>query len=150
MFTVLLETPKNFAKAEGPPKLAMMSETVRMGLYSFQIEYRSSPFNLRSSKIALRCDHGSMTERASPPRKLQQVDREAFQARIIYIREKSGLSKKDFAESIGVSKSNYSQVESGNRMLTVDQLYNVFVIYGVPMEYLLAGQESNLPDKFRH
>lgn len=127
----------------------MISETLRMNTFSFQIEYQSSPFNLRPAEIGLFQQNGGMTERASPPRRLQQVDRDAVRARLTYIREKTGLSKKDFAESIGISKSNYSQVESGNRMLTVDQIYNVFVIYGVPMEYLIAGQESNLPEKFR-
>ena len=118
--------------------------------FSFQIEYTSTPFNPRPYEFWLIGEHGGMTERTSPPRRLKQVDREAFRLRLSYIREKTGLSAKDFAESIGISKSNYSQVESGNRMLTVDQIYNVFVVYGVPMEYLLAGQETNLPDKFRH
>ncbi|WP_416588841.1 MULTISPECIES: helix-turn-helix domain-containing protein [unclassified Phaeobacter] len=90
-----------------------------------------------------------MSDHTNPPRKLQQVDRDAFRLRLNYIRERTGLSGKDFAESIGISKSNYSQVEKGNRMLTVDQIYNIFVIYGVPMEYLIAGQETNLPEKFR-
>jgi DNA-binding transcriptional regulator YiaG len=150
VFTVLLDTSKNLANAVGPPKLETISETVFMHSCSFQIEYSSSDFNLRSPNPLRHLQNLGMTERTSPPRKLQQIDRDAFRLRIAYIREKTELSKKDFAESIGISKSNYSQVESGNRMLTVDQIYNVFVIYGIPMEYLIAGQETNLPDRFRH
>jgi len=78
-----------------------------------------------------------------------RVDRAAFQRRITFVRERTGLAKQAFAASIGVSKSNYTQVEMGNRMLTVDQIFRVFVVYGVPMEYLLAGQETNLPERFR-
>ena len=60
------------------------------------------------------------------------------------------MSKSDFADSIGVTKSNFRQVELGNRMLTVDQIYNLFVIHGVPMEYVLAGKEIDLPERYRH
>jgi len=90
-----------------------------------------------------------MTTGTTPPRSNDIVDREAFTRRLIYIREKLGMSKKDFGESLGVTKSNYSQVEKGERMLTVDQLYRLFIVYGVPMEYLLVGQETRLPELFR-
>jgi len=59
------------------------------------------------------------------------------------------MTKVAFADSIGITKSNYGQVEKGNRKLSVDQIYNIFIVYGVPMEYVLAGQEANLPEKFR-
>ncbi|WP_010137563.1 helix-turn-helix domain-containing protein [Oceanicola sp. S124] len=84
------------------------------------------------------------------PRENQSVDREAFARRVTFVREKLGLTKKDFADSIGITKSNYSQVEQGNRMLTVDQLYRCFLVHGVPMEYLLVGQEARLPQIFKH
>lgn len=93
--------------------------------------------------------HSFMAERPTPPRTLHAVDREAFRLRLQWIRECSGLSKKDFGESIGLPKGNYGQVEAGNRMLTVDQIYNVYMVYGVPMEYLMMGREENLPPKFR-
>lgn len=95
------------------------------------------------------CDYEGMTQGTPPPRKLHTVDREAFRYRIQYVREKSGLSKKDFGESIGMPKGNYGQVEAGNRLLTVDQMYNLYMVYGIPMEYLLVGRETDLPEKFR-
>ena len=92
--------------------------------------------------------HG-MTTAPMPPREYSTVDREAFARRLTYVREKLGLSKKDFAESIGITKSNYTQVEKGERMLTVDQIYRAFIVHGVPMEYLLVGQETRLPESLR-
>ncbi|MGC0225173.1 helix-turn-helix domain-containing protein [Pseudooceanicola nitratireducens] len=83
------------------------------------------------------------------PRQNHTVDRDAFAQRLVYVREKLGLSKTEFATSLGLSKSNYGQVEAGNRMLTVDQIYKCFIVHGVPMEYLLAGQEARLPDHLR-
>ena len=93
--------------------------------------------------------HFCMTDPATPPRQILSVDREAFRDRLVYIRKKTGMSAQDFGASIGLPKGNYSQVEKGKRLLTVDQIYNVYVRYGVPMEYLIAGQETNLPARFR-
>jgi antitoxin component HigA of HigAB toxin-antitoxin module len=59
------------------------------------------------------------------------------------------LNKADFAKSIGLSKSNYRQVEVGARLLTVGQIYTLYMTHGVPMEYLLTGQQSSLPSKFK-
>lgn len=127
----------------------MISEIVNMNPYSFQFEYSSTYFNLRTYENFVLRHYEAMTTKTPPPRKFQQIDRDAFRQRIIYVREKIGFSKTDFAASIGISKSNYSQVESGKRMLTVDQIYNAFVVHGVPMEYLIAGQEANLPERLR-
>jgi len=91
--------------------------------------------------LMLNCDYGGMTQTTPPPRQIHTVDRDAFRLRLQYTREASGLSKAAFGESIGLSKSNYGQVEAGNRLLTVDQIYNLFMIHGVPMEYLVAGRE---------
>lgn len=95
------------------------------------------------------CHHRAMTYEPQIPRENQSVDRVAFARRVTFVREKLGLSKKDFADSIGITKSNYSQVEQGNRMLTVDQIYRCFLVHNVPMEYLLVGQEARLPDAFK-
>lgn len=77
-----------------------------------------------------------------------QVDRDKFLERLIFIRERLEMSKSEFAASIGITKSNYTQVEKGKRMLTVDQVYNLFIVHGVPMEYILAGRTTDLPKRF--
>lgn len=79
----------------------------------------------------------------------QRIDRQNFGARVAAIRERSGLTKKDFAASIGVAQGNYIQVERGERLLTIDQIYTAYLKYGIPMEYFLLGLEANLPERFR-
>lgn len=100
--------------------------------------------------LSLHTHTPGMTQCPMLPRKKLEIDREAFRRRITFVRERLGLSKTDFAESIGLSKSNYGQIEKGNRMLTVDQVYAVWVVHGVPMEYLMAGREAELPERFRN
>lgn len=76
-------------------------------------------------------------------------DRDAATYRVQRIQEKSGLNKVQFAESLGIAKSNYRMIETGDRFFTVDQLYRLYIRYGVPMEYVLIGIEKDLPEKFR-
>lgn len=90
-----------------------------------------------------------MAQTPTTPRSPHTIDRDAFRKRLQWVRERSGMSKKDFGESIGMPKGNYGQVEAGNRMLTVDQMYNLYVVHGVPLEYLLMGRETELPERFR-
>lgn len=88
---------------------------------------------------------------AQPHKPIRPIrfDRTDFVKRLVFIRERLGLTKSAFAESVGITKSNYTQVEAGRRMLTVDQMYALFMVHGVPIEYLMCGQELNLPDKFK-
>lgn len=105
--------------------------------------------NLRHDNSGGPVHHPAMQGIKSPPRQLQTVDRDAFRARLQWVRERTGLTKAAFADSIGITRSNYSQAEAGKRMLTVDQIFNIYVVYGVPMEYLLIGRETGLPEQFR-
>ncbi|MFY0633653.1 MAG: helix-turn-helix transcriptional regulator [Vannielia sp.] len=127
-----------------------MSETERMSTDSVQIEHLSSNFNLSPTVNERAGEYHPMAQAPNTPRSPQTIDREAFRKRLQWVRERSGLSKTDFAESIGMPKGNYGQVESGNRMLTVDQMYTVYVVHGVPLEYLVMGRETDLPDRFRN
>lgn len=90
-----------------------------------------------------------MIEENEFPKTTAQVDFDAVTERLIYIRKRLGYNKTDFAKSIGITKSNYGQIENRKRKLSVDQIYRIFVVHSVPMEYLLAGQVTNLPEKLR-
>jgi len=76
-------------------------------------------------------------------------DRDAALYRLQRVQEKSGLTKSDFAASLGIAKSDYRMVEVGDRFLTVDQLYRLYMRHGVPMEYIVLGHEKDLPERFR-
>lgn len=141
--------PKKPAKAVGPPKLATISETVFMSLISIQSEHLSTISFSRTVNNRRPRNNSRMAQITSPPRRMPTVERSIVAQRLLFIRERLGVNKTQMAESIGMSKSNYGQVEAGNRMLTVDQMYCLFVIHGVPMEYTIAGLETNLPVQFR-
>ncbi|MBR9766001.1 MAG: helix-turn-helix domain-containing protein [Rhodobacteraceae bacterium] len=70
-----------------------------------------------------------------------QVERKDMARRLARARIAAGMSMVDFANSIGIAKSNYSQVEQGKRMLTVDQLYRCWRVHGISIHHLLGGEE---------
>lgn len=99
--------------------------------------------------LSVLCDPQAMEKPPQIPRERHNVDRQALGRRLAYIRGKLGMNGPEFADTIGLTKSNLSQVEKGNRLLTVDQIYRCFIVHGVPMEYLLVGQEARLPDHLK-
>ena len=60
-----------------------------------------------------------------------------------FIREKSGLSKKDFAESLGLSLSMNYQISSGRLKLPRELLERLSSIYKVNLHWFLTGTESS-------
>jgi hypothetical protein len=109
---------------------------------------RQEGFDMKTDFQRDTCEKIGMPESNDSPHP-PQIDREAFRARVAWVQCRSGLNKVEFAASIGLSKSNYRQVELGSRLLTVGQIYTLYMTHGVPMEYLLTGQQSGLPDKFK-
>jgi phage repressor protein C with HTH and peptisase S24 domain len=66
-----------------------------------------------------------------------------------FIREKTGLSKKDFADSLGLSFSMNYQISSGRIKLPRDMLDKLSQVYNVNLHWFLTGQgqsglESNM------
>ncbi|MGD9930184.1 MAG: helix-turn-helix domain-containing protein [Mangrovibacterium sp.] len=52
---------------------------------------------------------------------------------IISIRKERGLSQENIAESMGMKQSGYSLIESGERILTVDRLYQIAIAMNIPV-----------------
>lgn len=63
-----------------------------------------------------------------------------IRARIRAIREAQGLRALDMAESIGVSRPFYTQLEGGQRRLTVDNLFKIIRALGVSISEI-CGEE---------
>ena len=63
--------------------------------------------------------------------------------RYIFIREKSGLSKKDFAESLGLSLSMNYQISSGRLKLPRELLERLSSIHNVNLHWFLTGIGSS-------
>jgi phage repressor protein C with HTH and peptisase S24 domain len=63
------------------------------------------------------------------------------------IREKTGLSKKDFAESLGLSFSMNYQISSGRIKLPRGLLEKLAQVYNVNLHWFLTGQGQSGMDK---
>lgn len=50
-----------------------------------------------------------------------------------------GLTQKQFAESLGMSREGYQKVERGENNLSLDVLERMKTVYGVSADYLLYG-----------
>ena len=59
-----------------------------------------------------------------------------------FILEKSGLSKKDFAESLGLSLSMNYQISSGRIKLPRDLLGRLSSVHGVSLQWFITGEGS--------
>ena len=57
-----------------------------------------------------------------------------------FILEKSGLSKTDFAESIGISRSHSHHIEKGMQKPSRDVLERLSTIYNVNLNWLIYGK----------
>lgn len=63
-----------------------------------------------------------------------------FGLRVKTIRKTLGLSQKEFAESLGISGTFISEVESGKYKPCYDFFYNMMVQFNVNLHFLLSGE----------
>ena len=59
--------------------------------------------------------------------------------RLRSLREGAGKNQKDVASAINVSRSQYTALEQGRSMLTVDQLISIARFYGTDVATFLTG-----------
>ncbi len=59
--------------------------------------------------------------------------------RLKQFRESKSLTAKDFASSIGLDPSQYARIEKGSANLTTDKLKDLSSIYGLSINWLVAG-----------
>jgi transcriptional regulator with XRE-family HTH domain len=63
-----------------------------------------------------------------------------FGLRVKTIRKTLGLSQKEFADSLGISGTFISEVESGKYKPCYDFFYNMMVQFNVNLHFLLSGE----------
>lgn len=75
-------------------------------------------------------------------------DKRSTQAdRFTYIRERLGLSKQDFAASLGIHPSVASVIESGDREASKDVLSRLALVHKVNLNWYLTGNgDSRIPE----
>ena len=62
--------------------------------------------------------------------------------RLRMVRESLNMTQKDFAESLNMSNSYYSQVENGNGAPGYDILVQLVMRYNVSLDYVFTGEGS--------
>jgi transcriptional regulator with XRE-family HTH domain len=69
--------------------------------------------------------------------------------RLRVTREALGLSQKTFAARIDVQQTTWSQYEGGHRILPIKVAEQICSKYNCDMNWLYAGDHSNLPRDLR-
>jgi len=67
------------------------------------------------------------------------MDIDSINGRFAYIREKTGLNKKKFADELGVNQSVSGDIELGHREPSREVLVKLATIYNVDINWLLTG-----------
>ena len=62
--------------------------------------------------------------------------------RIRSYREDIGMSRSDFADSIGISLSHLQKIEIGANGPSIDLLVDISEKYGISLDYLIKGANS--------
>ncbi|VDG25734.1 helix-turn-helix domain-containing protein [Lactiplantibacillus mudanjiangensis] len=65
--------------------------------------------------------------------------------RIQYLQDNSELTQTEIANQIGIDRSAYSRILSGNRKISADELSKIADIFGVTTDFLL-GRTIDLDD----
>lgn len=68
-------------------------------------------------------------------------------SRIKEIRESRNMTSKDFATSLKIDNSQYSKIEQGKLMPTLNLLMEINSIYGVSTDWILTGKEDTHKNK---
>lgn len=71
----------------------------------------------------------------------------AVGARLKKLRLSLGRSQEDIGKKLGVGPTAISNYENGSRVLDPHDAFKLKVAYGVPLDWLYAGDESVLPDR---
>lgn len=79
--------------------------------------------------------------------RIAKLDAAQIAKRLRIVRQALGVTSGDFARSIGVDPSSYSKIEAGAKPLKMEMGFAVAETYGVTMDYLYRGLESDLPAK---
>ncbi len=71
------------------------------------------------------------------PKKSYDKPYKAFLLNLLQARERSGLSQEEAGRRLGRNQSYVSRCESGRRMITVAEMFELADLYGVSIQDLL-------------
>lgn len=65
--------------------------------------------------------------------------------RLRWTRQVAQLNQQEFSESAGLSQPQYSQFETGKRLLTLRAAMRLCQAYGITLDWLYLGDPGGLP-----
>lgn len=67
---------------------------------------------------------------------------EALVKRLSYLQSRSNLSKSEIANRIGIDRTAYSRIISGERKVSANELAKLASVFGVTTDYLLGNNQT--------
>ena len=75
---------------------------------------------------------------------IPELSQKQIGQRVMTLRKTKGLSQEELAERIGIPRSSLTQLENGNRNLTVIELHKIAATFSISLdEFLYAGNSGN-------
>lgn len=77
----------------------------------------------------------------------KELNKKEMGARIRARREMLGWKRSDLAKALGVSEKTISNIEYGEKGMTITRLYTLKQILGVSVDYLMEGDAAFVTDE---
>jgi transcriptional regulator with XRE-family HTH domain len=68
--------------------------------------------------------------------------------RLRHARQEAGLSQSDVAQQLRMHRPTITQIETGRRKVTAEELGQLARLYNVPMSWLVHGQINGMDNRF--
>ncbi len=77
----------------------------------------------------------------------KELNKKEMGARVRARREMLGWTRSDLAKALGVSEKTISNIEYGEKGMTITRLYTLKQILGVSVDYLMEGDAAFVTDE---
>lgn len=104
---------------------------------------------LAEKRMELTSGNGTAVETRENPMTTPADHPKMIAERLEWVRRYVGKSQKEFAESIGVLPTTYSNWRRGSQSLSLDGARRIKRCYQISLDFLFFGDPSNLPDQIR-
>jgi len=75
------------------------------------------------------------------------IDNIAIGERIKNEREKLGLTRDEFSEKVDISNIFLSQIERGERLMSIQTLVKISAVLSISLDYIVFGEDSIIVDR---
>lgn len=80
--------------------------------------------------------------------KLTPMRAESVAARVEALREAIGITRGEFADSVGIDRSSYTKIAKAEKPLKAEMAYAISMRWGVSMDFIYKGSLDNLPSRY--